>query len=403
MAVCPSFDPLGRYVGSLVAWVDCRTLSLGEEAFRALGPGAPFGMALTGLLTIYVAFIGYRLMLGGTLTVREGMFAALKIGLVLALATQWPAWRVLVYDVATTTPEAAASSFLRSSGLNGGGSDMIASRVDGVNAALGQMISDSTEARAKGTPAPGQVAPPPLTFLPEAAAASANAAIGTLVVSALAGLVGVRIVMGFLLSIGPLLIACLLFEASRGLFMGWLRALSGTFFAALAVPAALALQLGIIEPQVRALQALLAAGQPVGALPQQIYGTAMVFAFCLLAVLAAAACIGLGLVWPRQQYGRWLQDLAQQASPINGAYQSSVIEPTPSRTRQIAAAAASLSLRERRYDKDVMAPPRRLIMPNPGQVDPEHGNQIPATPLGQSGRRTLKRQSLGARRRDNLT
>ncbi len=75
IAACAPFDPLGRYVGSILAWVDCRTMGLGEEAFRALGPGSPFGAALTGLLTIYVALIGYRLLLGGELTVRDGMSA----------------------------------------------------------------------------------------------------------------------------------------------------------------------------------------------------------------------------------------------------------------------------------------------------------------------------------------
>ena len=84
-------------------------------------------------------------------------------------------------------------------------------------------------------------------MLSEAAAVSANAAMGALVVSALAGLVGVRIVIGFLLAIGPLLIACLLFEGSRGLFMGWLRALVGTLIAAIAVPAVLALQNGRLD------------------------------------------------------------------------------------------------------------------------------------------------------------
>lgn len=400
MVVCPPFDPLERYVGSVVAWVDCRTLGLGEDAFRALGPGSPFGMALTGLLTIYVALIGYRLLLGGALTVREGMFAALKIGLVLALATQWPAWRVLVYDVATRTPEAAAAGFLRSSGLNSGGSDLIAARVDGVNGALAQVVSTSTSTSAKpqlpGTPPPE----PTLAALSEAARASANSAIGTLVVTALAGLAGVRIVMGFLLAIGPLLIACLLFEASRGLFMGWLRALAGTFFAAMAIPAVQALQLGIIEPQVRALQGLLAAAQPVGALPQQIYGTTLAFAFCTLGVLGAAVCIGLGLIWPRGQAG-WTQGPLQEAGSWVGSARSSA-EPGLSRSRQIAAAAASLSQREQRPDNNAIAP-RRLAIPHPGATKSEYEPQFAAMPLGQTGRRTLQRQSLGARRRDDLT
>ena len=86
IAACAPFDPLGRYVGSILAWVDCRTMGLGEEAFRALGPGSPFGTALTGLLTIYVALIGYRLLLGGELTVRDGMSVALKEYLPASLA-----------------------------------------------------------------------------------------------------------------------------------------------------------------------------------------------------------------------------------------------------------------------------------------------------------------------------
>lgn len=403
MVVCPPFDPMERYIGSVVAWIDCRTLGLGEDAFRALGPGSPFGMALTGLLTIYVALIGYRLLLGGALTVREGMFAALKIGLVLTLSTQWPAWRVLVYDVATRAPESAAAGFLRASGLNGGGSDMIAARIDGVSAALAQMVNVSAEAKAqaKAVSAAGQAPPPALTTLSEAAATSANAAIGTLVVSALAGLAGVRIVMGFLLSTGPPLVACLLFEASRGLFMGWLRALIGTSFAAVAVPAALALQLGIIEPQVRALQAMLASAQPIGALPQQIYGTAIVFALCQLAVLATAACIGLGLVWPRRQSTGWLQGLLQQAAPAGG-YSPLETEPGLSRARQIAAAAAASGLREERLG-DAAVAPRRFVMPHAASpTAPNYEPQVAAMPLGQGGRLRRQRQSPGARRRDEL-
>ena len=399
IAACAPFDPLGRYVGSTQAWVDCRTMGLGEEAFRALGPGPPFGAALPGLLTIYVALIGYRLLLGGELTVRDGMSAALKIGVVLALATQWPAWRVLVYDVATKTPEAVAASFLSVSGLNGGGSEMLAARVDGANAALGQLVNESASLLASPTGA--APARPTQTVLSEAAAVSANAAMGALVVSALAGLVGVRIVIGFLLAIGPLLIACLLFEGSRGLFMGWLRALVGTLIAAIAVPAVLALQLAIIEPQVLALQGLLKAAQPVAALPQQIYGTTLVFSLAVLAVLTAGACIGLGLVWPRGGLTSLLSAAVRETQSPMG-YRRSWDEPALSRSRQIAAAAASVGLREERLGT-ITAPPRRLALPRPASMAPEQELQFAALPLGQTGRRRMLRQSVGARRRDELT
>ncbi len=400
MPACAPFDPLGPYVSNVLAWVDCRTLGLGEDAFRALGPGTGFGLALTGLLTIYVALIGYRLLLGGELTVREGMFAALKIGLVLALSTQWPAWRVLVYDVATKTPEAATAGLLRASGLGAGGSDTLAARVDGVNAALAAMISNTpAPAPAPAAMVQAQPSSPAAPILNEAALSSASTATGTLVVSALAGFVGVRMVMGFLLAIGPLLVACLLFAGTRGLFVGWLRAMVGTLFAALAVPAALALQLAILEPQVIALQTLLKAAQPVGALPQQIAATTLVFGIAVLALLAAGACIGLGLVWPRGRLSGLLQDKAAGAAPW--ATQPRPNELSIPRARQIAMAVASNGLREER-PATFAPPPRRSVMPHPADGGSAQQQQFANVPLGQAGRRRTFRQSTTAQRRDDL-
>ena len=59
---------------------------------------------LTGLLTLFVALFGYRLLFGHTPGVRDGVLALVKIGIVLALATSWPAYRTLVYDVALRGP-----------------------------------------------------------------------------------------------------------------------------------------------------------------------------------------------------------------------------------------------------------------------------------------------------------
>jgi len=104
MAGCPPFDPNGPYISSVLAYVDCQGLSLGEAGYRALGAGSAFGMALTGLLTIFVALIGYRLLLGGEFSIRETATTALKLGIVLALATQWSAYRIVIFDVAARQP-----------------------------------------------------------------------------------------------------------------------------------------------------------------------------------------------------------------------------------------------------------------------------------------------------------
>lgn len=413
MASCAPFEPLGAYVSNVLAWTDCQALGLGEEGYRALGPGSAFGLALTGLLTIYVALIGYRLLLGGGVTVREGLTAALKIGFVLALATQWPAYRVLVYDVATRTPEAAAAGFLNSAGLNSGGSGALAARLDGVNGALAQMVDNAGAARA-AQPAPANVQPqaaapprPAQAVLSEAATGTVTSAIGAMVASALAGLLSVRVVIGLLLALGPVFIACLLFETTRGLFTGWLRVLGGAMLGAIAVPAVLAAQLAIVEPQVLALRDLLDANQAAGALPQQILGTAAVFALLVLAALVAMARVALAFALP----GGRVLDLGKFMVP-----ERPLALPAPawasagagggderSRAQRVADAASALGWREERLGA-LAGPPQRLALPHPAGGANDRADLSPAPlPLGQSGRRTLQRQSAGARRRDEMS
>ena len=67
-------------------------------------PGSTLSVVLTGFLTIFIALIGYNLLLGHSLTVRSGTLAFVKIGAIFALATSWPAYRTLVYDLVTDGP-----------------------------------------------------------------------------------------------------------------------------------------------------------------------------------------------------------------------------------------------------------------------------------------------------------
>ena len=225
-----------------------------------------------------------------------------------------------------------------------------------------------------------------------------------MVASALAGLLSVRVVMGLLLALGPVFIACLLFEATRGLFVGWLRVLGGAVLGAIAVPAVLALQMAIIEPQVLALRALLDASQPVAALPQQILGTAAVFALIVLAVLIATARVALGFVLTKNR----VLDLGRFAAP-----ERPLALPAPdwapgnseqrSRAQRVGDAAQAQNWREQRPGAAPVLP-QRLALPHPagGAFDGTQSGMLAPLPLGQSGRRTLQRQSAGARRRDDL-
>lgn len=418
MAACAPFAPLGPYVGNVLAWTDCQTLALGEAGYRALGPGSAFGMALTGLLTIYVALIGYRLLLGGDITVREGLATALRLGVVLALATQWPAYRTLIFDVVTKTPEAVTSDALGASGLAGGGSGTLAVRLDGVNAALAQLIEEAAASKPAPPPQAGQAIAPPAAasapsravkaVLAEPAAKSIDSAIGLMVASALGGLLAVRVIMGVLLALGPVFIAALLFEATRGLFVGWLRVLAGALVGAIGAPVVIALQLAIVEPQVLAMRDLLDTNQSVGALPQQILGTAAVFGLVMVALLVAMARVGLGFAWASKR----VLDLTKFALPERplalpppdwaraGAYAA---DGERSRAQRIGDAVQVLGARDQRLAA-VFASPQRLALPHAagGALDGSGEMALARVPLGQSGRRSAQRQGQAARRRDEI-
>ncbi|MGC4441997.1 type IV secretion system protein, partial [Streptococcus suis] len=65
------------------------------------------------------AFYGYRLLFGDTPNVREGVLALVKIGIVLALATSWGAYRTLAYDVTMHGPAELAASAGAPAGIPG--------------------------------------------------------------------------------------------------------------------------------------------------------------------------------------------------------------------------------------------------------------------------------------------
>jgi type IV secretion system protein VirB6 len=409
MAACPAFDPLGPYVSSVVSYIECQGLTIGEAGYRALGPGSAFGMALTGLLTIYVGLIGYRLLLGSTVTVRDSVLTAVKLGLVLALATQWSAYRVLVFDVVTQVPEAAATGLSGTAGIASSGNSGIATRVDMANAAVADALSTKTKAMATSAtaPAPGSPNAPTANNPPAVTGMdSLQWSSGVLSVTALAGLLSVRIIAALLLALGPAFIAAALFDATRGLFVGWLRVLAGTFLGAVAVPVVLNLELAVFEPQVLALRDLAGGTQGFGVLPVQLLGTAAFFALVLVAVLAAMVRAGLAFRLPEKPLQDLLRLPSQPGVPLlpapSLAFAGAPADGIPSRAQQVASAAQAQDWREARMAQQVQAAQRTASPRDDANVIDTWRGQ-PAIPLGQEGRRSTPRHSNAATRRDDLT
>jgi len=120
METCQGLPQGAGFVSSLASQLDCQAQTLGSGAYQALLlPGSTLSAVVTGFLTIFVALIGYDLLLGRSLTVREGTLALVKIGVVLTLTTSWPAYRTLVYDLVIQGPGQIVSEIGRPAGIVG--------------------------------------------------------------------------------------------------------------------------------------------------------------------------------------------------------------------------------------------------------------------------------------------
>ena len=196
-------------IAAMLRTVDCHTnLLVGQGYARLFGTGGVFGAVLTAALTIYIALLAYRLLMGRTsLSLTTITPRVLAMGLVLTFATSWPAYQTMVFDLLTRGPEQIAGVL---AGSPGGATQGFVQRLDVV---FGQLMD--TAMREAGSAPKGPGALNPITLLSYSAMILLLGTIGVLVVA--------KTILAILLAIGPLFILMALYGGTRGLFEGWLR------------------------------------------------------------------------------------------------------------------------------------------------------------------------------------
>lgn len=427
--VCASPNPDLGVALRLAEYVDCQARALGENGFQALAGGPVAASLLSGLVTIFVALIGYRLMLGRTPGLSDGVGWAVRLGLVLALVTSWPAFQTLVYRVAVDAPGELAGVFLPAAGLPSENLDVrIQQAYDTMRLGstpeqprAGDRAVQAPDFTQPGQPqAPGQPAGQPQKSslgqppLPQTASLFV---ISTSGVSA-----AFRIAIGFLLAIGPLAIMALLFDATLGLFSGWVRALVSAACGALAATIVTALDLVLIESELANLQAYSAGGIAQIIDPQALTTIVLLFAIVMLIATLSAARVGgafrltLSSMPGLPEIQRPATSSPPQSVPAlqtvqdldarqSGASQSSASRsgmPVQTRVGAVADALASTVRREQGSagaSATPEAPSRSMsIIEAAGRAE----SGTTAVPLGLAGRRSLGRRTRSAARRDRI-
>ena len=279
---CPStISDVGAISATLQA-VDCQARGFAQSGYEALSAtGSPFEAWLTAFLIIYVALLGWRLLLGGSGRASELPMAALKIGAILAMVSNWSLFQTLVFDLVSKTPleltrlivaPSAAQSSLGGDPL--GGLQVAHDQLTLAAAAFGEAAGRQAGPLAGGNAAASQA-------LWQAAQLMYLSTVGLFCTAMIA--------VAILTAVGPLFVALLLLTTTQSLFVGWVRALLAAMLAPMLAWMASALMLLILEPNLVALARDRAAGDLQAATAMATAALITVFA------LVQAVLFGVGV------------------------------------------------------------------------------------------------------------
>ncbi|MCI3131092.1 type IV secretion system protein [Phenylobacterium aquaticum] len=239
MTACGGLSPdAGLSAGLQV--LDCQVnLAVAQGYGRLFAGGGTFSAALTSALTLYVAFLALGLITGRTrLSLPALAPRVLTLGLVLTFATAWPAYHAVIYGLLTGGPDQVAQALM---GGRGGATQAFAGRLD--------ILFDGVVQAAQGLGAQAGPNTPQVQTALRLLWLS-----GLVLLLATAGLLVItHVVLAVLLALGPLFVATGLFDATRGLFQGWLRTSVGFGFAPLLVVVGGAGALDLLNPLVVAI------------------------------------------------------------------------------------------------------------------------------------------------------
>jgi type IV secretion system protein VirB6 len=289
-------------IADLLANTDCQASSLVERGYSALStPGAATAALLTSLMVIAVALYGYRLLLGKGLALRDVTGLAIRLGVVLLLAASWSSFQELAYDAFARAPSRIASDLVVAIDSP--------APLDGVQSALDRIEQGNVGWRTRAG-----IASPLVGGAPTAAMAL-NVSSFLLTLSTVGLLVVSRILLALLLAITPVMAGFLLFDATRGLLEGWLRALTGAAIVPLFVLILCAIELAILSPLLDRMLADQAGGRFELDMVTPVALVVIIFSIAIFAAARAAATIAKGIRLPRKGFASTRETAVATSSP----------------------------------------------------------------------------------------
>jgi len=294
---CPSSNDLSD-IGALMASVDCQSAAFVASAYQGLfGTAGGLTQVLVGTLTIYVAFYGYRLIIGaGSATASDLVRRLAGIGVILALSSNWPAYQTVFVDTVTGGAEeiaglmsAATTGRAESSASISGDIAFIIDQVTGL--ASEWSLKSPLAAGPTEIPAGAAAIAPPPSIAPAGVSAVNMLWLSAILlgVSSAGVIIITKITLAFLLALGPVFLMLALFPSARGLLEGWLRAIIAGAFVLIFTILATGGAISVVAPIVAAIDVNQAQGITDAGPVFTLLITCIVFALLIRQVLAMTA------------------------------------------------------------------------------------------------------------------
>ena len=404
---CPAVTTAQGFLTQTLSHIDCQAQSIGSFGFQALSAnGSPAASLLTAFLTLFIAIFGFRLLFGGDVLARDAVGGVLKVGIVLLLALSWPAYRILAYDTVLHGPAEIAALIagptLPDMHANAGGG--LAERLQGIDDGIVALTGIGSGRLNGSLQVPGEAVQ---SFQGIALQDEWGYGWGrTIYLAATIGpLAALRIAAGLLLALGPLVAGLLLFELTRGLFLGWLRGLALTALGSLGISLLLGVQVAVMEPWLADALNRRTSGYATPGAPTELLALCLGFALASFGLLFILGRIAFQESWRALP---WLHKDSELSNAQRGeaAVARANINTTPAAIHSRAQAIAQGVRTTMRHETLGQSAQTSRSMGGATSRVPTTGDRSSSSasgsrePLGNSWRRNARRTTAAHRRRD---
>ncbi|HEY6817404.1 MAG TPA: type IV secretion system protein [Croceibacterium sp.] len=381
-----------------LAHLDCQAQTLGSFGFQSLAAsGSIGGIVLSALLALFIALYAIRLLFGPGDEPRDVMNAVLKVGIVLTMAVSWPAWRTVAYDTVLYGPAEVATAIMPSTLPDP--RNEFAQRLQAIDSGIA-VLTEAGTGRDTGQLASDD---PGSTF--RSVALEDETGLGwarsVYLASTIGSLAALRIAGGLLLALAPLFAGLLLFDLTRGIFVGWLRGLVLVALGSLGLTVLLSVQLALTQPWLADVLNRRSLGYATPSAPTELLALVAAFALATagMVYLLGKVAFQQAMATGRPTLAKIVTDrgLAENVSRASGGPAKL---PVHSRALAVSESVQALIRRENRYETIDRA---RLIGGLAGPASAHGHSGRPAPPveaLGGGYRRTTQRDARSKRARD---